>query len=82
MKVKEAVNVLRKFVGKNISEWFHHYYGTADFPVKYKLKKANNREVVVYCYQNGKVWSVSFRPSIFLQKVDRDYAPRDLLRVL
>jgi hypothetical protein len=81
MRVKEAVKVLQKFVGKDISHWWKHYRG-GDFPTSYKLRKANNREVIVYCYQNGKVWSISLRPSVFLQKVDKDYAPEELVKVL
>jgi hypothetical protein len=81
VKAKDAIPVLQKFVGQDISNWFHHYCGTADFPVRYKLEKANHREIVVGCYQNGKAWNITFRPRVFLYKIDWDKAPEELRKL-
>jgi len=76
--VRNAVEVLRRYVGKDITDWFSHYYG-GDFPVRYTLQKVTHRDIVVTCKQGQKVWDIRFRPSVFFsRKVDWDYAPADL----
>ena len=70
--MKNIVEKLRNLTGSIINDWWNWYQGGG---VKYRLIKANNRQVVVRCSQNGRTWDLTLKPSEFIRQIDWDYFP-------